>query len=315
VKGHPDCAASYPARPGFTLALVEEFATPIDLVDDPIWTYSDGCFDSGSAARFTKDGISFANGYLQITMTNTSVGSSFSYAEEDTVSTRNYRSGELRTKYNNYRYGRYEASFKAPRVTVANPEAAGGYVASLFTFRTPRATHWRHIGWEQTGYSSTSLTSELLNGDNQAAWSGAISSTASHVLSSSARTTFHEYAFVWLPTSITWYVDGVQKRQVTGTGLPIPILSAKIMMNLWGGAFGGDLSSNEYPLTTQYDWFRFYKWDGDTTYPTSDPANDLPHTDLDGSKNNSEDGVTYIPPDPYAPDPPEPPDAGSSDGG
>jgi hypothetical protein len=41
-----------------------------------------------------------------------------------------------------------------------------------------------------------------------------------------------------------------------------------------------------------------------------DPANDLPHGDLDGSKNNPEDGVADIPPDPYLP--PDPPDAGSS---
>jgi hypothetical protein len=47
---------------------------------------------------------------------------------------------------------------------------------------------------------------------------------------------------------------------------------------------------------TQYDWFRFYKWDMETTYPCSPVPTCLPMTDLDGAKNNTEDGVTYIPP-------------------
>jgi hypothetical protein len=308
VKGHPDCSFTYPTRVGFTLALVEEFATPIDLVNDAIWTYSDGAPDE-SAARFTKDGLSFSNGHLNITLSDTSVTSSFSHAEEKVVGSRSYRSGELRTKYNNYRYGRYEVSFKAPGVTIADPNAAGGYVASFFSSRTPRFTHWREINFMQTGYSTTSLSTDLLNGDNQAAWSPAIASLMTHVMPSNARSSFHEYAFVWLPTSITWYLDGNQIRQDTGGDRPIPTLSAKIMMSLWAGAYGGDLNSNEYPLVAQYDWVRFYQWDGETTYPTNDPANDLPHGDLDGSKNNPEDGVADIPPDAYVP---PVPDAGSS---
>jgi hypothetical protein len=73
------------------------------------------------------------------------------------------------------------------------------------------------------------------------------------------------------------------------------------MMNLWAGAFGGDPGSpqnptNEYPLATEYDWFRFYKWDNETTYPVADPGTNLPATDKDGSKNNPEDGVEDIPP-------------------
>ena len=38
VSGHPDPSKSYPSYPGFTLALVEEFESPLDLDNDPIWT-------------------------------------------------------------------------------------------------------------------------------------------------------------------------------------------------------------------------------------------------------------------------------------
>src|SRR5919109_788665 len=41
VRGHCS-SATYPTHPGFTLALVEDFDQPLDLDNDPIWTYSDG---------------------------------------------------------------------------------------------------------------------------------------------------------------------------------------------------------------------------------------------------------------------------------
>lgn len=43
------------------------------------------------------------------------------------------------------------------------------------------------------------------------------------------------------------------------------------MMNLWvfgGGGFGGSqIHNNQYPMHNEYDWFRFYKWNGDKQYP------------------------------------------------
>jgi beta-glucanase (GH16 family) len=278
VQGHPDCAFDYPEYMGFTLALVEEFNAPIDLVNDPVWTYSDGGLDEGT----TED----------------PVAGSFSHAEEKEVGTKDFSSGEFRTKYNNFRYGRYEVRFKAPAVTMANPDAAGGYVATMFMFRTPKFTNWREIDIEQTGYTATSLTTNLINGDNRAGWAADFASAADTTLASSGRTEFHTYAFEWIEGQISWFVDDMMTpfRTETGGGIAIPDMSGKIMMNLWAGAFGGDPNANEYPIATEYDWFRFYKWDMDTTYPVADPATNLPATDKDGSKNNPEDGVEDIPP-------------------
>ncbi|HEX2882543.1 MAG TPA: family 16 glycosylhydrolase [Polyangiaceae bacterium] len=302
VQGHPDCSITYPTYEGFTLALAEEFSAPIDLVNDPVWTYSDGGLDEGTV-RFVKDNITFEAGtgnvgVMKLNFTEDPVAESFSHAEEKPVGTKEFSSGEFRTKYNNYRYGRYEVRFKAPSVTTANPDAPGGYVATTFIFRTPKFTNWREIDIEQTGYTATSLTTNLINGDNRAGWAADFASAADTTLASSGRTEFHTYAFEWIEGQISWFVDDMTTpfRTETGGGIAIPDMSGKIMMNLWAGAFGGDPNANEYPIATEYDWFRFYKWDMETTYPVADPATNLPATDKDGSKNNPEDGVEDIPP-------------------
>lgn len=293
VQGHPDCTFTYPEVQGFTLALVEEFNAPIDLVNDPIWTYSDGHPDG--PVRFVKEGISFADGKMMLTMTDTPVAGSHSFAEEEDVGDRAYSSGELRTKYNNYRYGRYEVNYKSPSVKPGDTATNGGFVATMFVFRNPKFTQWREIDLEQTGDNSAAMATNLINGDNKPGWDASFADAASHPIAFNAREDFHTYAFEWTSESVTWYADGVQIRQQVGAAkLPIPELSTKIMMNLWWGSFGGDGANNEYPLVTEYEWFRFYKWDMETTYPM-DPAM-LPQTDLDGAKNNTEDGITYIPP-------------------
>jgi hypothetical protein len=66
-------------------------------------------------------------------------------------------------------------------------------------------------------------------------------------------------------------------------------------MNLWvftnDALGGGDPADNTYPITGTYDWFRFYRWDGDTNYPCEGAPGCLPDADLELSKNNPKDGL------------------------
>jgi hypothetical protein len=65
-------------------------------------------------------------------------------------------------------------------------------------------------------------------------------------------------------------------------------------MNLWvfpSSSFGGDPTKNTYPFSSEYDWFRFYKYDNDGEYPCATPPSCLPAADLDMSKNNPDDGL------------------------
>ena len=301
VKGHPNPMVDYPKYEGFSLALVEEFDQPLDLDNDPIWTWSDGGLSEG-AVRFVKDGITFRDGKMVLTARQQRVPRSPSYAEPDPnadvgeVLTKDLSSGELRSKFNNYRYGRYEARMKAPTTN------GGNFIATLFVFRTPKFYQWREIDIEVIGRDPGGLITNLIYGDDRLGWSPDIEDRGDVVPGSPAlpagfnnQTDFHTYAFEWLPNKITWFVDGKEVRvKNQGGGRPIPQHSAKIMMNLWifnGAAFGGDPTRNNYPMASEYEWFRFYKWDQDNQYPCADPPGCLPAEDKRKSKNNPNDGL------------------------
>lgn len=295
VKGH--CNADTGAvdkYPGFHLALAEEFDQPIDLDKDPIWTWSDGGPPEGQA-RFNKSQISFANGQMIITAIQQNVAPSTSYAEPDkdkttgTPGLRTVLSGEFRTKYNNYRYGRYEVKFQAP-VENMGKTADGNFLSTMFTFRTPKWSKWRELDLELEANIKNKVAYNVVNADNAGGYPGGDSgSLAPPGIANFSVQQMHTYIIEWTPTKVTWYVDGNVLRSNNNTAPGIPTLSAKIMMNLWvfgsAGAFGNP-ANNVYPFHSTYEYFRFYKWDQETMYPVDDPKT-LPQADLAYSQNNS----------------------------
>jgi beta-glucanase (GH16 family) len=304
VKGHPKADCTYPVYPGFTLALVEEFDEPIDLVSDPNWTYSDG-FGDNRWTRYVKEAITFTGGNAVITATappggvvNTGYPT---YAECEltpncpaiVTGTTTVKSGELRTKYQNWRYGRFEARMKTP----TNINVTGAF----FTFRNPKWQDWRELTFEITpGNSPTSAGTNIFYGVNAAA-AGNTSQrySAEPVPGLNAGATvyddFHTYAFENTPARVSWFIDETQVRQETGTGVKLPDMSMKIMFNLWvfpsSGWGGGDATKNVYPMSMQIDWVRLYKSDGDPVYPCSPLPGCQPAGDRDYQKNNAEDGL------------------------
>lgn len=296
--GHPAAdTSSYPEYDGYTLWLAEEFEEAIDLDTDPIWTWSDGGLGEGKV-RFAKENISFADGKMMLTVTDDSAEGSCSHAEVSNVFQKTHTSGEMRTRHNMFRYGRYEMRMKTPSPVADDPTVNGNYIATMFIFRTPKFQEWREIDIEVTGGGVNTVTTNLITGDNEFTWRPEIQEVDNYTFDGlNTRTEFHDYAFEWLPDRITWFLDGeVVSERKTGDGLPIPELSAKVMMNLWvfdGGGFGGpDGVNNTYPMHTEYEWFRFYKWNDDTEYPCM-AMNEtcLKETDKDLSSNNGCDGI------------------------
>ncbi len=316
VVGHCDAgatAASYPTYPGVTLALVEDFPAPLDLDNDPIFTWSDGSPANGQT-RFRKEQITFSNGKMVLTAENpagcpVSTGNpngngktaacippGTSYAEPakgmNTGATYGMGvwSGEFRTKYNNYRYGRYEAKFHAP---TANPDITmGDFLSTMFVFRTPKWSTWNELDFELEPTISTSVAGNAINvagrtdypEDANDAWVSTMNLPAGY-----KNVDEHVYAIDWEPTAVNWYVDGQVVQTFTGKqNDPVPTLSAKIMMNLWvfdGNAFGLG-QNNKYPFTAEYEYFRYYKSAQETTYPCSPTPSCLSAADLADSQNN-----------------------------
>ncbi|OLQ15535.1 hypothetical protein AK812_SmicGene167 [Symbiodinium microadriaticum] len=235
VSGHPDLSKSYPSYPGFSLALVEEFDDPLDLDNDPIWTWSDGGLYEGDV-RFVKEQIRFEDGKMKITAApNPGIATqTCSHAEVGTVAHKPLVSGEFRSRRNIFRYGRYEVRMKAPEVQPGNADIDGNFIATMFIFRDAKFRHWREIDIE----SYAQDTGELMGMSEDSAEGDRPNSVTTNVLRADNTE--------WLPDRITWYIDGKAVR---------------------------------------YDWFRFYKWDGEDTYPCAD-------TYLDG--NNPCDGQPML---------------------
>jgi hypothetical protein len=300
--------ATYPTYAGFTLALVEDFPAAIDLDNDPIFTWSDGSPLDG-ATRFRESQISFANGMMTITSDSTCplpaaacIPSGVSYAESapnkatGPVAAMNIWSGELRSKYNNYRYGHYEAKYSAPTANpghATDPANSGNFVSTMFAFRTPKWQWWNEIDVELIANGASAMGHNVIDAYGMIQYSPNFASPGSATMGLPAGfqiQQMHVYAFEWTPTSITWFVDGGMVASYAGTAAdPIPTRSAKIMANLWSlgnAAAFGDPTKNVYPFSSTYDYIHFYKWNQETTYPCTPTPSCLPATDLNFSQNN-----------------------------
>jgi endo-1,3-1,4-beta-glycanase ExoK len=300
IYGHPDPAVEYPKYDGFTPYLIEEFNEPLDLDHDPNWTYGDGALYEGMT-RMVKENISFENGSLTLKISDTPQPGAYSFSAADNVAAKPLSSGELRTIYNNYRYGRYEVRMKAP-------SNGSNYIFTMFTYRTPAYLLWREIDIEvQAAPRDTFITNLITAPPGTRKWSAAIEDSTTNYPYGGAgsgipagydsQSDYHVYAFEWLPTEIKWYVDGtlirVKQDGVGKNDLAVPKESTKIVMNLWvftsKDLGGGDPALNTFPIAGQYDWFRFYKWNQDATYPCGATPGCLPAADLELAKNNAAD--------------------------
>jgi beta-glucanase (GH16 family) len=309
IYGHPNPATSYPTYAGFTPFLIEEFDNPIDLNNDPFWTWGDGALYEG-LTKMTENNISFENGRMVLTIKDEPQGGAYSFSAADNVAAKPLSSGELRTIYNNFRYGRYEVRMKAP--------VASNFIHTMFAYRAPAYLLWREIDIEiQAAPTNTFISNIIVAPPGTRVWSGSIEdattkypypaatggNNALPVLNTT--TDFHTYAFEWLPDSVKWYVDGTLIRTklngIGKNGLQIPKESTKIIMNLWvftsKNLGGGDPAANVYPIKAEYDWFRFYKWNSDATYPCLNTPSCLPADDLKLAKNNPKDPLPDLRPD------------------
>jgi beta-glucanase (GH16 family) len=283
--------------------LAEEFDSPLDLDADPIWTWSDGGLIEGQT-RFTKENIKFYDGKMVIEMSSFPAAHAqpCSHAEVDTIPPKSKSSGEFRTRHNMFRYGRYEMRMKAPSVQPSDQTTNGNFVSSMFVFRDGKFKHWREIDIEITGDSSNHVQTNCLVAENKIQFSIDMEDSKKHTTPFNVRSDFHTYAFEWLPHRVAWYIDGrvVREKRAGGPGNPIPELSGKIMMNLWmfdkRALFGGKKIWNDrFPMRSEYDWFRFYKWNGDKHYPCAGmDARCLTADDKYLSGNNPCDGIPQV---------------------
>ena len=140
-----------------------------------------------------------------------------------------------------YSYGFYSVRMKAAKCS--------GVISSFFTY-TNRGG-WDEIDIEFLGKDTTGIQlNYYTNGvGGHEFW---------YKLGFDGAEDFHEYAFEWLPDSITWYVDGKAVYRATND---IPTRSTQIMMNVWNCAgsdeWSGKFDATSLPATAEYQWIGY----------------------------------------------------------
>lgn len=268
---------------GFTLVVDDRF----DQLDSTLWRPGDGAVGGESICRFQDQGVIVEDGRLKLIVRPEAVPPSYSKDHEQEKGPYDYVCGELRTVDDRrFHYGRFEARMKAP-----NRATASGYISSLFTYRfdtdpnsdTPESTEWEEIDVELEGGRPDKFQANLIYGkDTWEWWRTRVYGAWEDKIEVGPVDEWRVFAIEWLPDSIRWYVDGELVKTLTADDIdckpdciapqekptPIPNNPTTIFMNFWipnddiQDYFGGNKERNQYPMTTEYDWFRYYRWDG-----------------------------------------------------
>ncbi|MDJ0921533.1 MAG: family 16 glycosylhydrolase [Henriciella sp.] len=268
---------------GFTLVIDERF----DQFDSTVWRRGDGAVGTESACRFQDQGVLVEDGKLKLIVRQEAVPASYSHDHQKEKRAYDYSCGELRTiDERKFHYGRLEARMRAP-----DRDKASGYISSLFTFRfesdptsdIPHEIEWEEIDVELEGGRPDKFQANLIYGMDAESWLETRRYGAwEDKIETAPVDEWRVFAIEWLPDSIRWYVDGELVKTLRASDIdcdsecvppqerptPIPNNPTTIMMNTWipndeiQDHFGGNKASNEYPLIAQYDWFRYYEWDG-----------------------------------------------------
>lgn len=280
----PDSYAGYTGvYPGFQLVIDERF----NHLDTSLWRVGDGAVEDETMCRFQPEGVTIDAGKLKLIIDRKKVPASWSEDHQQTKKPYNFMCGELRTHNDRpFHYGRIEARIKSP-----DRASATGYISSLFTYRfdkddslsTAHDTEWEEIDVEMEGSRPDKFQANLIYGLDTWEWSHTREFGAwEEKIDIGPVDTWRVFAIEWLPDAIRWYVDGQLVRTLQADALdcdpecvppqmrptPIPDNPTTILMNFWipnddiQNDFGGNKSGNVYPMTTEYDWLRYYAWTG-----------------------------------------------------
>lgn len=275
---------------GFSLVLDERF----DTFNSAIWSKGDGAVGAEAMCRFQPQGVQIIDGLLELVVRKETVAASWSEDHRQQKGHYDYSCGELRTHLSNQvRYGRIETRMKAPK-----RDSASGYISSLFTYVNDfnsetvedSVQEWEEIDIELEGGRPDKFQANLIYGKNTWEWWRTRAYGAwEDKITVGPVDEWRVFAIEWVPDAIRWYVDGELVKTLSQSDIdcvpeciapqqnptPIPDNPTKLIMNFWipndriQNEFGGNKKDNQYPMTTQYDWLRYYQLDSHPIEPWS----------------------------------------------
>lgn len=173
---------------------------------------------------FLPENIVFAEGVMKLNLTKTQNG---------------YGGAEYRSE-RRYSYGFYSVSMKAAKCS--------GVISSFFTYT---GAPWDEIDVEFLGKDTTVIQCNYYT-------NGRGGHEFLYPLGFDGADDFHEYAFLWLPDSVTWYVDGKAVHTATED---IPSADTQIMMNVWNcygnDGWSGAFDDKDLPVCASYRWIGY----------------------------------------------------------
>ncbi|MGL1933860.1 MAG: family 16 glycosylhydrolase [Fibrobacterales bacterium] len=259
----------YDTFDGFTLVIADEF----DSFDNCMWSKTYGSWTDNDVL-FIPENVSVEDGKLLLNMTRDNPRGGIAWDQRTAkdpggkiVGSKEYSSGEIRS-HRKYKYGRFVSSFKTD---------APNHISTMFLYNIPSDERWLEIDIEVISkYSGKPTSNLLIDWDGAQNYNDLIKDgnedliQAASGVNDKAHDEFHEYMIEWTPERVAWYIDGVQFREITDKTL-IPDEGIHIMFNFWlltalsGATLDGYLENGEY-ASTEYEFFRYYKWDGEDDY-------------------------------------------------
>lgn len=222
------------------------FFDPLDRLDPARWYVSDGWANGDwQGCAWSRDNISVSRGVLQMRL------------GKATDKLRPYRCAEIKTNAA-HGYGTYEGRMRTA--------AGSGLNTALFTYSgRPLSPIHDEIDFEFLGKNSRQVQLNYFTG-------GKGEHGSLPELGFDAAAGFNDYAFVWGPGSIRWYVNGKLVREATGADLPTT--PGQYFLSLWNGTDNikdwlGPFDAARTPVAAEWDWVAFTKAGERCRFPQS----------------------------------------------
>jgi len=220
------------SSPSYLLLFDEEF----NSFDESLWQKADWAIGDPFACGWLPQNVDINNSKMTLHLT------------VDEAHDKPYASGEYRT-VSTYMYGRYSVRMQASDLN--------GTITSFFTYTgAAEGTDWDEIDIEILGKDTTKMQLNYWRDGHEHPHMVDLGFDASEAM--------HLYSFVFLPDSLTWYVDNQEVYRVAENNLSnedsLPVNAGKIIMNFWPATGIDDWSGHYEENSTSsvyYDEVKF----------------------------------------------------------